>query len=126
MRRAIDETDRRRVTQAEYNQEHGVVPRSIIKSVDEIRFSTAVADVRERQSSVRERIASYEDLTPDELVEVLEREMREAAEGLDFERAARRRDELFEVKAKLESRRTDRGAARSRLSALRAAEPGHG
>jgi excinuclease ABC subunit B len=126
MRRAIDETERRRVTQAGYNQEHGVTPRSIIKSVDEIRFSTAVADARERQPSVRERIASYENLKPDELVEVLEREMREAAEALDFERAARLRDDLFEVKAKLESRPTDRGAARSRLSALRSVEPGHG
>jgi excinuclease ABC subunit B len=126
MRRAIDETDRRRVTQAGYNQEHGVTPRSIIKSVDEIRFSTAVADARERQPSVRERIGSYEALEPGELVEVLEREMREAAEALDFERAARLRDELFEVKAKLESRPTDRRAARSRLSALRSAEPGRG
>ncbi len=124
MRRAIDETERRRVTQAGYNQEHGIVPRSIIKSVDEIRFSTAVADAREPQPSVRERIGSYEALEPDELVEVLEREMLEAAEALDFERAARLRDELFEVKAKLESRPTDRSAARSRLSALRSVEPG--
>ncbi len=126
MRRAIDETERRRVTQAGYNQEHGIVPRSIIKSVDEIRFSTAVADARERQPSVRERISSYEALEPGELVEVLEGEMREAAEALDFERAARLRDELFEVKAKLDSRPTDRSAARSRLSALRSVEPGRG
>jgi excinuclease ABC subunit B len=126
MRRAIDETDRRRVTQAGYNQEHGIVPRSITKSVDEIRFSTAVADAREQQPSVRERIGSYEALEPGELVEVLEREMGEAAEALDFERAARLRDELFEVKAKLESRPTDRSAARSRLSAFRSVEPGRG
>ena len=42
------------------------------------------------------------DMTPEELIRALEREMAEAAEALDFERAARRRDELFEVKAKLE------------------------
>jgi excinuclease ABC subunit B len=122
MRRAIDEMDRRRVTQAGYNAEHGITPRSIVKSVDEIRFSTAVADAGEQQPSVRERIESYDKMQPEALVEVLEREMREAAEGLDFERAARLRDELFEVKAKLESRPTDRGTARSRLAALRSAD----
>jgi excinuclease ABC subunit B len=122
MRRAIDEMDRRRVTQAGYNAEHGITPRSIVKSVDEIRFSTAVADAGEQQPSVRERIESYDNMQPEALVEVLEREMREAAEGLDFERAARLRDELFEVKAKLESRPTDRGTARSRLAALRSAD----
>jgi excinuclease UvrABC helicase subunit UvrB len=71
---------------------------------------------------VRERVASYDKLDPRALVEVLEQEMREAADAMDFERAARLRDELFEVKAKLESRPTNRGAARSRLAALRPAD----
>ncbi len=93
-----------------------------MKSIDEIRFSTAVADAQEEQHAVRERVVSYDKLEPEALVEVLEREMHEAAEALDFERAARLRDALFDVKAKLESRPTDRGTARSRLAALRPAD----
>ncbi len=120
MRRALEETERRREVQARYNEEHAVVPRSIVKSVEEIRFTTAVADAKERQPSVHERIASYEDLEPAELVKVLEDEMRDAAAALDFERAATLRDALFEVKAKLESRSVDRRPARSRISALKA------
>ncbi len=120
MRRALEETERRREVQARYNEEHAVVPRSIVKSVEEIRFTTAVADAKERQPSVHEKIASYEDLEPAELVKVLEDEMQEAAAALDFERAATLRDALFEVKAKLESRSVDRRPARSRISALKA------
>jgi len=116
MRRAMDETGRRREVQAAHNEAHGITPRSIVKSVEEIRFSTAVADARERQPSVFERGESYADLTPDELVDVLEKEMRAAAGALDFENAARLRDELFEIKAKLEGAR-DR-SPRSRVSAL--------
>jgi len=120
MRRAIDETGRRREVQAAHNLEHGIEPRSIIKSVDEIRFSTAVADAKERQPSVHERVRAYEGLSAEELVERLEAEMREAAAALDFENAARLRDELFEIKARLETG-GDRRAARSRISALRPA-----
>ena len=47
MKAALEEMDRRRVTQLRYNQEHGITPRSIVKSVDEIRFTTRVADARE-------------------------------------------------------------------------------
>jgi len=118
MRRALEETDRRREVQAAYNEEHGIEPRSIIKSVDQIRFSTSVADARgPAPSAVREAKERYEDLTPGELVRVLETEMREAAESLDFERAARLRDELFDVKASMEE--GERRAPRSRISAIR-------
>jgi excinuclease ABC subunit B len=116
MQHALDETERRRVVQAAYNEEHGIEPRSIVKSVEEIRFSTTVADARrDATEAVAESIASYQDLSPEELVEVLEREMRDAAEALDFERAARLRDELFDVKASLRD-----GGARppSRVSAI--------
>jgi excinuclease ABC subunit B len=117
MRRAIDETERRREVQAAHNEEHGIEPRSIVKSVDEIRFSTSVADAREAAAAeVRESEGEYADLDPEELVRVLESEMREAAEEMDFERAARLRDELFDVKASLEG---GGGAKRrSKLSAI--------
>jgi len=101
MRRAIDETTRRREIQAAHNKKHGIEPRSIIKSIEEIRFSTAVADAREEQPAVFERGESYQGLSAEELVEALERDMREAATALDFEAAARLRDELFEVRAKI-------------------------
>jgi excinuclease ABC subunit B len=117
MQHALDETERRRKFQAAYNDEHGIEPRSIVKSVEQIRFSTAVADARrDATEAVAESIASYQDLSPEELVDVLEREMRNAAEALDFERAARLRDELFDVKA---SMRTGGGSRRpSRVSAI--------
>jgi excinuclease ABC subunit B len=120
MRRALEETDRRREVQAAYNEEHGIEPRSIVKSVDQIRFSTSVADARApRPAAVREASERYEDLSPSELIRALETEMREAAEALDFERAARLRDELFDVKASLEG--GERRARRSRISAIRRA-----
>lgn len=101
MRRAMDETARRREVQAEYNREHGIEPRSIVKSVREIRFSTAVADAREAQPAVHEREGSYEELSPEALAGAIERDMRAAAAALDFETAARLRDELFEIRARI-------------------------
>ncbi len=102
MRRALDETSRRREVQARYNREHGIEPRSIVKSVSEIRFSTAVADAREEQPAVLERGESYQELSAEELIDVLEKDMRAAAAALDFETAARLRDQLFEIRAKVE------------------------
>ena len=118
MRRAIEETDRRREVQAEYNEEHDIEPRSIVKSVDQIRFSTSVADARRQAAAaVAEEREEYGDLEPGELVRVLETEMREAAESLDFEKAARLRDELFEVKASMDD--GEKRSPRSRISAIR-------
>ena len=112
MRRAIDETNRRRETQAEYNEAHGITPRSIRKSIDQIRFSTAVADARAatEDDAAGDRVAEsgkrYSRVDPAELVEALEEEMRQAAANLDFERAARLRDQLFEVRTQMETARS--------------------
>ena len=110
MRRAIDETVRRREVQAAYNREHGIEPRSIVKSVREIRFSTAVADARETQPAVFEREGSHGELSVEELAEAIEKEMRAAAAALDFEAAARLRDELFEIRARIEDGKARRPA----------------
>ncbi len=119
MRYAIEETERRRRAQAAYNREHDIEPRSIVKSVEEIRFTTAVADARDRKEPrVAERISAYGELEPEALVERLEAEMKSAAEQLDFEQAALIRDELFEIKAELEPGRRSR-SPRSRIGALR-------
>jgi excinuclease ABC subunit B len=119
MRYAIEETERRRRAQAAHNREHDIEPRSIIKSVEEIRFTTAVADAGDRKEPrVAEVLSAYGELEPEALVERLEAEMKSAAEQLDFEQAARIRDELFEIKAELEPGRRSR-SPRSRIGALR-------
>jgi excinuclease ABC subunit B len=103
MERAIEETSRRRTRQRAHNAEHGITPRSVIKSVEQVRFITRVADARvarapepagrgpgESAGSAADRAA---------LVARLEKEMQEAAAALDFETAARLRDHVFEIKA---------------------------
>jgi excinuclease ABC subunit B len=107
MQRAIDETNRRREVQRRYNAEHGIEPRSIVKSVEELLLSTRVADARlepRRKGRVAEPGASYaSEVDREEWVKVLEQEMRAAAAALDFERAALLRDQLLDVRARLGS-----------------------
>ncbi len=112
MDRAIRETDRRREVQAEYNEKHGIVPRSIVKSVEQIRFTTSVADARVAESPPA--YDRYSSIDPAELAHQIENEMKMAAQALDFERAARLRDELFEVRVALETRPQGRGGKRAR------------
>ncbi|MBI4543836.1 MAG: excinuclease ABC subunit UvrB [Gemmatimonadetes bacterium] len=114
MRQCIEETDRRREVQRRYNEEQGITPRSIVKSVEERLLATRVADARapagHRGMKVSERRASYADeVNLEEWAKILELEMREAAVALHFERAALLRDELLEVQARLG--RASRGAA---------------
>ncbi|HVT37745.1 MAG TPA: excinuclease ABC subunit UvrB [Gemmatimonadaceae bacterium] len=127
MQRAIDETNRRRVTQRAYNQQHGITPRSVVKSVDEVRFITRVADARDEREAreddrtsrrhekkVAEAAAHYGTSDLPGLIARLEEEMRDAAKKLDFETAARLRDELFDVRARMDGTRSEprRGYAR--------------
>jgi len=118
MQRCIDETDRRRVIQTAYNVEHGITPVSVKKSVDQVRFTTRVADSRverderekEKLRRVSESAAHYGAENLPALIADLEAQMREAATNLDFETAARLRDELFEVKAKSGREQRSRGS----------------
>ncbi|HWP03411.1 MAG TPA: excinuclease ABC subunit UvrB [Gemmatimonadaceae bacterium] len=111
MRRCIEETNRRRQLQMAYNSEHGITPRSVVKSVDEVRFITRVADARSdrlEQHGVRKVAEAHGRYTAAEvakLIEELEREMRKAAAELDFESAARLRDQIFELRAAQSSTR---------------------
>ena len=101
MRVCLDETERRRRVQTAHNEEHGIEPRTIRKSVEEIEFSTRVADAREKPAvKVAEPGQEYADeVNAEEFIKIIEQEMAKAAEALDFERAASLRDQLFELKA---------------------------
>ena len=99
MERALSEMNRRRETQLAYNTEHGITPRSIVKSVLDIRFVTRVADARVAKpgtSAIRRPANAAERET---LIRMLEQQMQAAAEELDFELAAVLRDQLLELKA---------------------------
>ncbi|MDO8666038.1 MAG: excinuclease ABC subunit UvrB [Gemmatimonadales bacterium] len=109
MKAAIEEMDRRREVQRRYNTEHGITPRSIVKSVDEIRFTTRVADAREDPvprveplSVIAQAGHSWADASAEErakILDELDREMRRAADDLDFELAAQIRDQVLDLKA---------------------------
>jgi len=99
MERALNEMNRRRVAQLAHNQEHGITPRSIVKSVGDIRFVTRVADARVPKpgaAAVRRPADAGERET---IIRMLEQQMQTAAEELDFELAAVLRDQLLELKA---------------------------
>jgi excinuclease ABC subunit B len=125
MRQCIEETERRREIQLAHNQEHGITPETIRKSIQEIEFSTRVADAREAPvSRVAEPSRTYQDeMDLEARVKEVESEMEAAAEALDFERAALLRDELFELKTKLEGT-AGKGSRRAGRTERRAPGPG--
>jgi excinuclease ABC subunit B len=102
MQRCLDETGRRREVQLAFNREHAIVPRSVSKSIDQVRFITRVADARtEKAAKVAEPARGYAVMDHDALVRMLEEQMKEAAAGMDFELAATLRDQLFELRVKV-------------------------
>jgi excinuclease ABC subunit B len=98
MQRALDEMSRRRVLQEQHNAEHGITPVSIVKSVDQVRFTTRVADAR-AAAPAEEPKPKAEPQDREQVIAALEQQMREAAAELDFELAARLRDQVFELRA---------------------------
>jgi len=101
MQTCLDETNRRREIQIAHNQDHGITPETIQKSIQQIEFSTRVADAGEKRvARVSEPKQSYADeVNTEEFIKILEQEMTEAAEAMDFERAALLRDQIFDLKA---------------------------
>ena len=97
MKRTIEETERRREIQNRYNEENGITPKSVEKSI------RAVIEATRAEETDTEGLAPSE-MTKKELIEYiagLEKEMRKAAEDLQFERAAMLRDKVFEYRASL-------------------------
>jgi excinuclease ABC subunit B len=98
MRSAIEETERRRRIQAEYNARHGITPRSVQKPVRDVLEATH--PVEERRGLPAERLADIPEREIPAAVERLRKEMREAARLLEFERAAELRDLIAELEAR--------------------------
>ena len=99
MRRAIDETNRRRAKQVAYNQAHGIEPVSIIKAVRDLTDQLTVRAVAEPKAEYRARGASGLPKTEmQRLISELEKQMKEAAQNLEFEKAAVLRDQIFELR----------------------------
>lgn len=99
MKVSIEETERRRGIQDAYNQEHGITPKTIKKSVRAVIEATKAAEDEAQYHG-----KSPLELTKKELkdyIKKLEKEMKQAAADLQFERAAMLRDQIFEYKVKL-------------------------
>lgn len=92
MEEAISETARRRKIQEKYNEEHGIIPKTITKEIREI-----ISNVDNSKQKTPKKLSKKEQ---ELLMENLEEQMREAAKNLDFERAMELRDILFEMKTK--------------------------
>jgi excinuclease ABC subunit B len=98
MRRAIEETERRREIQMKYNEEHGITPQTIRKKVHDVIEATKVAEDQAEYQVDKEmkKLSKGERL---KLIEQMEKEMKQAAKELNFERAAELRDLILELKA---------------------------
>ncbi len=97
MRRAMDETARRREIQEKYNEDHGIIPMTVHKDVRDLIRATEVV---EKEAKYDTKMSRKE---KEKLMKKLEREMREAAKALDFETAATLRDAMLELKIELGS-----------------------
>lgn len=98
MKKAIDETQRRRALQMAYNEEHGITPHTIIKKIPDVIRATQVAEEEESYVTKATKGKKLTKAEREQLLASLEVEMKEAAKALDFERAAELRDTIFELK----------------------------
>ncbi|KEF40283.1 Excinuclease ABC subunit B [Schinkia azotoformans MEV2011] len=98
MRIALDETKRRRTIQEEFNEKHGITPRTIQKEIRDVIRATMAAEEQETYVAEKPK-AKLSKQEREKLIINVEKEMKEAAKALDFERAAELRDLLLELKA---------------------------
>ena len=97
MRKAIDETDRRRAIQVTYNEEHGITPRTIVKGVSDMSAMLGEPNIPYKTKRVRRAVKKMTDYELDKAIADLEEEMFAAAEELKFEYAAKLRDQIKEL-----------------------------
>ncbi len=107
IKKAIKETERRRKLQREHNKKHGIIPKTIVKSKEEILKTTSVADEKlsekEQFEDIEQEIKEVQKkMTKIELIYYLERRMRESSEIYEFERAAKYRDLWLAIKKEIE------------------------
>jgi len=103
MRRAIDETERRRARQIEHNEAHGITPQTIVKNIADIMADAHGTPGRKPARKVAEKTADYgpEPVAPEEAAKEiarLEKDMFKAAENLEFEEAAKLRDRIHQIR----------------------------
>src|SRR5262249_2099834 len=101
MKRAIDETNRRREIQMRFNEENNITPESIVKPVDMTLVAIAEADYVKVPEVEAEDIATEDPEKIAEMIAKLEADMRDAAKKFEFERAAELRDKARELRAKV-------------------------
>ena len=102
MKRAIEETNRRRKKQTDYNKLHNITPKTIVKSLEEVMKATSVADAAAKTAEPPGFDSSvFGKMDREVLVELLEREMLAAARRLEFEKAASLRDKIEEIRTKV-------------------------
>ncbi|WP_455644731.1 excinuclease ABC subunit UvrB [Methanosphaera sp.] len=90
LRNAVNITERRRKIQMAYNKDHNIIPRSVVRKIKEKKIEDTVEDIQEIDNITVDEI--------DEIIKELEKEMKEAAKNLDFEKAAKLRDRITELK----------------------------
>lgn len=98
MKKAIEETNRRRTIQIAYNEEHHITPTTIVKDIGEAIHGKETQEMAARYMKKKSKLGKKEQ---QKLIDNLEKEMKDAARVLDFERAAELRDMLLELKASL-------------------------
>ena len=104
MRRAIDETNRRRQIQVQYNEDHGIVPATVVKAVRAL-----ISQEEHALAEPREAYTVGGKMPKDELarlIKELEKDMKQAAKDLEFEKAALLRDQIFDLRQQLEAKDT--------------------
>ncbi len=115
MQRTIDETNRRRAKQIKYNEEHQIVPKTIVKSIDQVMKQTAVLDIKgynqnninirttDALNMVAEPISDYQTIPQmEKAIMQTKKQMEKMAKALDFMEAAKLRDEMFRMELQLE------------------------
>ncbi len=98
MKAAIDETNRRRRIQQEYNRQHGITPQTVRKAVRDVIEATKAAESK-TEYNVKQSVDKMSKKEREQLIRTLEKEMKEAAKALQFERAAELRDIILELSA---------------------------